>query len=175
MENKKLYIAAAAVATIAFFGLVLPAVANFFPKVTVTISTQDSEEKKSESSPAQVEKISEPPTEKKKAAEVSNGTIEQRNALKKADFYAKNMYMSKAKLYFQLTSEYGENFSSETAKWAIENLSGVDWKENALAKAKQYREQQAMSVERIRQQLLSEYGEDFEPEEVDYAIANLPK
>ena len=85
------------------------------------------------------------------------------------------MYMSKAKLYFQLTSEYGENFSSETAKWAIENLSGVDWKENALAKAKQYREQQAMSVERIRQQLLSEYGEDFEPEEVDYAIANLPK
>ena len=165
MEDKKIYIAAAAVAAIAFFGLVLPAVANFFPKVTVTISTQNAEEKTSESLPASVET--------KTSEEISNGTIEQKNALKKAEFYAKKMYMSKAKIYAQLTSEYGENFSPEVAGWAVENLSRIDWKANALFKAKQYREQQALSVEHVRQLLLSEYGEQFEPEEVEYAIANL--
>ena len=49
----------------------------------------------------------------------------------------------------------------------------ADWNANALAKAKQYQDQMAMSPEAIRDQLTSEYGEQFTQEEADYAVENL--
>lgn len=104
-----------------------------------------------------------------------NATISQKNALKKAILYAKDMHMSKAKVYHQLTSEYGEKFPVEDAQWAVSRLSDIDWKANALAKAKNYQTEMSMSVDRIHQQLLSEHGEQFTQEEADYALANLPK
>ena len=54
----------------------------------------------------------------------------------------------------------------------MDNLK-ADWNANALAKAKDYQESMAMSVEAIREQLTSEYGEQFTAEEADYAISNL--
>ena len=59
---------------------------------------------------------------------------EYKSALKKAKIYSSTLNMSKAGLYEQLTSEYGEKFSKESAQYAIDNID-VDWKENALKKA----------------------------------------
>ena len=82
------------------------------------------------------------------------------------------MNMSKAGIYNQLTSEYGEKFSAEAAQYAIDNVE-VDWKENALKKARSYQDIMSMSPSAIYDQLVSEYGEMFTPEEAQYAIDNL--
>lgn len=47
---------------------------------------------------------------------------EYRSALKKAQMYAETMYMSKAGIYDQLISEYGEAFPKEAAQYAIDNI-----------------------------------------------------
>ena len=101
-----------------------------------------------------------------------NIPTEYKSALKKAKLYADTMNMSKAGLYDQLTSEYGEKFTVEAAQYAIDNIT-VDWKENALKKAKLYQETMAMSPSAIYDQLISEYGEKFTAEEAQYAIDNL--
>ena len=82
------------------------------------------------------------------------------------------MNMSKAGVYDQLISEYGEKFTKEEAKYAIDNVE-ADWKKNALEKAKTYQESMAMSPSAIYDQLISEYGEKFTAEEAKYAIDNL--
>ena len=97
---------------------------------------------------------------------------EYKSALKKAKLYSDTMNMSKAGLYDQLTSEYGEKFTVEAAQYAIDNIT-VDWKENALKKAKSYQETMSMSPAAIYDQLISEYGEKFTAEEAQYAIDNL--
>ncbi|MBE1553647.1 Ltp family lipoprotein [Sporosarcina limicola] len=97
---------------------------------------------------------------------------EHKSALKKAETYAKTMHMSKAGIYEQLTSEYGENFPPEAAQYAIDNFV-FDWKENALKKAQTYAETMSMSDSAIYDQLISEYGEKFTPKEAQYAIDNL--
>ena len=97
---------------------------------------------------------------------------EYKSALKKAKSYSDIMNMSKAGIYNQLTSEYGEKFSAEAAQYAIDNVE-IDWKENALKKARSYQEIMSMSPSAIYDQLVSEYGEMFTPEEAQYAIDNL--
>lgn len=94
-------------------------------------------------------------------------------ALAKADFYANEMYMSKKGLYEQLTSEYGESFPKDAAKYAVDNVV-TDWNKNALEKAKTYQEMN-MSRNSVREQLLSKDGEGFTKSEVKYAMDNLPK
>lgn len=84
------------------------------------------------------------------------------------------MHMSKAGIYDQLTSEYGEQFPAEAAQYAIDNLD-ADYKKNALEKAKTYADDMNMSSDAIYDQLISEYGEKFTPEEAQYAIDNLDK
>lgn len=97
---------------------------------------------------------------------------EYQSALSKANDYSNVMYMSKAAIYDQLTSEYGENFSPEAAQYAIENIV-ADWNSNALEKAKNYSDTMYMSKAAIYDQLISDYGEKFTPEESQYAIENL--
>lgn len=99
---------------------------------------------------------------------------EYRSALNKAQSYSDLMHMSKAGIYDQLTSEYGEQFSAEAAQYAIDNVT-ADWNANALEKAKSYQEDMNMSPNAIYDQLISEYGEQFTPEEAQYAIDNLPQ
>lgn len=82
------------------------------------------------------------------------------------------MHMSKAAIYDQLVSEYGEKFSEEAAQYAMENLV-ADWNANALAKAKEYQDMMSMSPDAIYDQLVSEYGEKFTAEEAQYAVDNL--
>lgn len=97
---------------------------------------------------------------------------EYKSALKKAKLYSDTMYMSKEAIYDQLTSEYGEKFSKEAAKYAIDNVK-ANWNENALKKAQTYQKDMAMSPNAIYDQLTSEYGEKFTAEEAQYAIDNL--
>lgn len=97
---------------------------------------------------------------------------EYQSALKKAESYNRLMHMSKAGLYDQLTSEYGERFTAEAAQYAIDNLN-ADWKENALKKAESYSETMHMSKAGIYDQLVSEYGEQFTQEEAQYAVDNV--
>lgn len=97
---------------------------------------------------------------------------EYKSALNKAQSYSDNMHMSKAGIYDQLVSEYGEQFSPEAAQYGVDNVK-ADWNANALEKAKSYQETMSMSPSAIHDQLTSEYGEKFTVEEADYAIANL--
>lgn len=97
---------------------------------------------------------------------------EYKSALKKATSYSDTMHMSKAGIYDQLTSEYGEKFSEEAAQYAIDNMV-ADWNANALASAKNYSDSMHMSKAGIYDQLTSEYGEKFTAEEAQYAVDNL--
>lgn len=97
---------------------------------------------------------------------------EYKSAFKKAIIYSDTMYMSKAGIYEQLTSEFGENFSSEAAQYAVENLE-ADYNSNALVKAKSYSDDMHMSKLGIYDQLISEYGEKFTKTEAQYAVDNL--
>jgi len=126
-----------------------------------------------------VEETAEPVVEEEPAPEPEpepepDVPAEYRSALTKAKTYADAMHMSKAGVYEQLVSEYGENFSAEAAQYAIDNVE-ADWKANAVAKANVYQDDMAMSPDAIREQLVSEYGEQFTAEEADHAIANMDK
>lgn len=101
-------------------------------------------------------------------------TVEDKNALAKAASYSEIMHMSKASIYDQLTSSYGEGFSQEAAQYAIDHLV-ADYKKNALEKAKNYQSTMHMSRQAIYEQLTSNYGEKFTAEEAQYAIDNLPQ
>jgi len=89
-------------------------------------------------------------------------------ALEVAETRAVSLRSSKAVTY---ASILGSGASTEAADYAIEAV-GVDWQENALAKAKQYRDG-GMPVETIHDQLTSEFGEAYTVEEADYAMAHL--
>lgn len=97
---------------------------------------------------------------------------EWESALSSAYNYAEIMSMSKAGIYDQLVSEYGEAFPVEAAQYAIDNIE-FDWNENALKSAENYQDLMSMSHSAIYDQLVSEYGEKFTFEEAQYAIDNL--
>lgn len=101
-------------------------------------------------------------------------TMEDKNALAKAEVYSSTMHMSKLRIYRQLTSSYGEGFTAEAAQYAVDHLV-ADYKANALEKAKDYQTSMNMSKSRIYNQLTSSYGEGFTAEEAQYAIDNLPQ
>ena len=110
------------------------------------------------------------PTEDKIEDKVEDKVpTEYTSALKSGEFYSEIFHMSKAEIYDQLTSEYGDQFSAEAAQYAVDNLE-VDWKENALEAAKMYQEMFYMSPQEIYDQLIFEM---FTAEEAQYAIDNL--
>ena len=94
---------------------------------------------------------------------------EFKNALRAAKNYLDFSAFSKAKLYDQLTSEYGSQFTSEAAQYAMENID-VDWNAEALESAENYLEFAAFSKAKLYDQLTSEYGEKFTPEQAQYAV-----
>lgn len=101
-------------------------------------------------------------------------TMEDKNALAKAESYSSMMHMSKAAIYDQLTSSYGEGFPAESAQYAVDHLV-ADYKANALEKAKDYQKSMNMSRSAIYEQLTSSYGEKFTAEEAQYAVDHLPQ
>lgn len=105
--------------------------------------------------------------------EEENVPLEYRNALATAQTYAETMAMSKKAIYNQLVSEYGENFEKDAAQYAVDNLKGISWKENALKTARTYSETMNMSKAAIYDQLISDYGEQFTKKQAQYAIDHL--
>ena len=112
-------------------------------------------------------------TMQEKALHDDSVSVEYINALIKGIQYAKDMHMSKQRVYDQLSSDYGEQFSQDAAAWAVAHMSDIDWKANALVKAKFYRDDMHLSNNRIYQQLTSDYGERFAKDEADYAMAHI--
>lgn len=135
--------------------------------------TDNSSNDNSEVEPSNDDKQNNTGTPKPQEDNKSSATTEQKNALKKAQTYATSMHMSKQKVYDQLVSEYGEGFSVADAQYAIDNLTSIDWNANALAKAKTYYTTMSMSKSKIYDQLISEYGEKFTPEQAQYAVDHL--
>lgn len=133
-------------------------------KASEVVSSQESE---------QAEEIaSENQENKEENEDDSDVPREYANALKSAQNYVDIMAFSEAKLYEQLTSEYGEQYPEDAAKYAIENVE-VDYNEEALQSAKNYQETMPMSDDGLYDQLTSEYGELFTAEQAQYAIDNL--
>lgn len=64
--------------------------------------------------------------------------------------------------------------SADAAQYAIDNVK-VNWNEQALKSAKNYMKISPMSIEQLRDQLTSDAGEKFTPEEAQFAIDNLDK
>ncbi|NLT94853.1 MAG: hypothetical protein GXW85_04855 [Clostridia bacterium] len=112
----------------------------------------------------------EEPVEEKKTDNIPR---EYRNALRAAQNYVDIMPFSKKGLFNQLTSEYGDHYPEDAARYAIENVK-VDWREEALEAAINYLKIMPMSDKELFDQLTSEYGEQFTEEEARYAIENLP-
>ena len=106
------------------------------------------------------------------SGEDDNIPTEYKSALRKAEDYSDTMHMSKAGLYDQLTSEYGEKFSADAAQYAIDNID-TDWNVNALKNAQNYNDTMHMSKAGLYDQLTSEYGEKFTAEEAQYAVDNV--
>ena len=128
--------------------------------------------KSSSSKPASSQSSSSTESSSSKSSS-SSVPAEYKSALVKAKSYATMMKMSKKGVYDQLTADAGEKFSAQAAQYAIDHLTGIDWNANALAKAKSYQKDMAMSPEAIRDQLTSASGEQFTPQEADYAIQHL--
>ena len=94
------------------------------------------------------------------------------NALAAAQNYSDVMYKSKAWIYGQLVDEL---FTEEQIQYAMDHVD-ADWKENALKRAGEYRDNYNMSLDEIYDNLIMDdygYGDQFTPEEAEYAISNL--
>lgn len=130
--------------------------------------TDTNQENKVETEVTQTAEVTE---EAATVTEEDNIPEEYKSALKKAQTYSDIMHMSKAGLYNQITSEYGEQLTVEAAQYAIDNVN-ADWSANALAKAKDY-DCMHMSKAGLFNQLTSEYGEQFTAEEAQYAVDNV--
>ena len=114
-----------------------------------------------------------PETMQEQALHDDSVSKEYINALINGIEYAENMHMSKHDVYEQLCSPYGENFSEDAAAWAVAHMSDIDWKANALATAKTYRNDMYMSRNEVYEQLTSDAGENFTKEKADYAVAHM--
>ena len=153
----------------------LPAPASDRPAVSAPADVEEEQPDAGEPAPSPSEPAAEeaaPEPTEEPVEEEPAVPAEYASALNKAQSYSDMMHMSKRGLYDQLTSEFGEQFSAEAAKYAVENVK-ADWKANALAKAKDYQELMSMSPAAIRDQLVSDFGEKFTAAEADYAIAHL--
>ncbi|MBO3102277.1 Ltp family lipoprotein [Cellulomonas sp. zg-ZUI168] len=108
------------------------------------------------------------------AAEAAKGTVSQQNAYRSAESYLRFKGFSRAGLINQLTSEYGEGFPAADAEFAVARLEaegGVDWNAEAAEAAKSYLELTSFSRQGLLDQLTSEYGEQFTPEQAEYGVS----
>lgn len=97
---------------------------------------------------------------------------EYRNALRAAQRYLDFSGFSEAKLYHQLTSEYGSQYTPEAAQYAMDHIT-VDWNAEALESAESYIDFSGFSKAKLYDQLTSEYGEQFTAEQAQYAVDNV--
>ncbi|WP_125711583.1 Ltp family lipoprotein [Companilactobacillus kedongensis] len=104
-------------------------------------------------------------------ADDSNPTSNDKDALKRAKIYAKDMNISKTGIYDQLTAKSGDNLSTSVAQYAVDHVK-ANWNTNALATAETYRNI-SMSKREIYEQLISKDGDKFTSDEANYATEHL--
>ena len=90
------------------------------------------------------DEISASPTEEPTPASEGAVPDDYEEALETAESQLSHSSFSKASLHRLLTSEYGYGFSTEAADYALVNVD-VDWNEQALKSAQNYRDLMAMS------------------------------
>lgn len=101
-------------------------------------------------------------------------TLGQENAIRSAQSYLDFTAFSRAGLFDQLTSQYGEGFEAADAEFAIAYLEQnglVDWNAEAVQSAESYLSFTSFSRQGLYDQLTSQYGEQFTPEQAEYALA----
>lgn len=89
-----------------------------------------------------------------------SASVGQQAALRKAQSYIDLMAFSKAGLYEQLTSPYGEGFTASQAQFAVDHVR-VNWNAEAAEAARSYMALFNMSRDELYEQLTSPYGEQF--------------
>src|SRR5690606_30037365 len=110
------------------------------------------------------------------STEATTGNPELDNAIRSAQSYLDTMAFSRQGLIRQLTSEYGEQYPPELAEQAVAHLEAqgaVDWNAEAVESAESYLEHQAFSRQGLIDQLTSEYGEQFTPEQAQHAVSQV--
>lgn len=103
-------------------------------------------------------------------------TVSQENAVKEAISYLRSMGFSRNGLIDQLSSEYGSQFSTADAEFAVaylEKNSEVDWNEQAVKSAKEYLDSQSFSCNGLIDQLSSEYGSKFTKSQATYGATQV--
>jgi hypothetical protein len=103
-------------------------------------------------------------------------TLAQENAVESAQSYLNYSGFSRAGLIGQLTSEYGEGYAPADAEFAVKYLEQqklVDWNAEAVESAKSYLEYSSFSKQGLFEQLTSEYGEGFTPDQANYALSKV--
>ena len=96
--------------------------------------------------------------------EVSNLTVSQENAIKKAESYIRYSGFSRQGLIEQLEFE---GFSNADSIFAVDNIT-VDWNEECAEKAQNYMEYSSFSRQGLIEQL--EF-EGFTSTEIEYGVA----
>ena len=93
---------------------------------------------------------------------------------KTAISYLYTGHMSKQGLYDQLTSEYGSQMTVDEANNAINRIDPlVNWNNLAILSAKSYRETGNLTGQALIDQLTSEYGSRFPPEQAQYGVLHI--
>jgi hypothetical protein len=103
-------------------------------------------------------------------------SLGQQNAVESAKSYLRFTAFSRMGLTQQLTSEYGEGFEPGDAEFAIAYLEQnglVDWNAEAVESAKSYLNLSSFSRDGLYEQLTSEYGEGFTPDQANYALGQV--
>ncbi len=96
------------------------------------------------------------------------------NSLAHAISYLYTGHMSKQGLYDQLTSEYGSQMTVDEANNAINRIDAlVNWNNLAILSAKSYRETGNLTGQALIDQLTSEYGSRFTPEQAQYGVLHI--
>ncbi|WP_313811829.1 Ltp family lipoprotein [Glutamicibacter sp.] len=100
------------------------------------------------------------------------GQNEYQMALNQAQQYSDEYWMSESAIFSVLVDPAEDGFSEEAANYALDNVD-ADWNENALLVARYLREEEHLSVDEIRDQLLSVEFEAFTIDQVKYAMSHL--
>lgn len=93
---------------------------------------------------------------------------------KQAISYLRSSHMSKQGLYDQLTSEYGAKLSTPEANAAIAKIDPfINWNNLAVLSAQSYRNSVNLTGQALLDQLISEHGAKFTPEQAQYGIDHI--
>ncbi|SFN89723.1 Host cell surface-exposed lipoprotein [Mycetocola miduiensis] len=73
-------------------------------------------------------------------------------------------------IHNQLGSQYGSGYPLDVATWAVDYLA-PDWNAEAAEQAKSYLEYSSFSRDGLYEQLTSQYGSQFTPEQANAGLA----